>query len=394
MNKALLLQMQLRWKLILNNRKLTAVILILPLLISLGIGTVFRDYSAIDRIPVALIDNDNTDKSASLILGLGELDTLDTRVTETEEALRLLGDNRIEAIFTIQPGYEAMLLSGEIDDKIEITFLESNMVASALGDIVAREIIREFAIYSAGVKAGRLLDSEEAQATAMEKTQGFIETNEFELKMNMAVIPPGSSNQVEMQNESNSAQNVMRDRIVLGMTLASTAFFLIFIGSSTVEERKQASFKRLKCAGQPRITGAFLGFFTFSTCLLLMQFTALTATLHLFNWTDMPYLIFILAAFSSSVCGIMLLSSTWFHKSSVYQSMAAPAVFFVCLAGGAFWSLELIPQNMKLLSQLTPVYWTMESLMSLSFGSITDALPLGVLLLLGPVLSLIAEERV
>lgn len=393
MNKAYLLQLKLRWKLILNNRKLTIVILLLPLLLSLGIGSIFRDYSAIDRIPVALIDLDQTDQSEKLVTALRQLDSLETKIVNTEEASRQLGDNRIEAIFTIEPGYEDMILSGNLTDTIEITFLESNMVASALGDIVAREVIREFAVYSAGIKAGRLLDSDQARAQAMNRTLTFIEDNTFELKINQSLLAPGQSNDLSSSAEI-STQELMRNRIVIGMMLASTSFFMIFIGSSTIEERKQAAFQRLKCAGQPRMTGAFLGFFTFATCLMFLQCIALNSMLTLFPWHSVGALLFVLTAFSSSLCGIMLYVSTWFEKSSVFQSLSAPAVFFVCLAGGAFWSLELIPPQLKLLSQATPIYWTMESLMHLTFGSGIEVIALTLLLISGPLLSQLAESRV
>lgn len=393
MNNPLLLQLKLRWKLILNNRKLTAIIILLPALLSIGIGLVFRDYSAVDRIPVAIIDNDQSSKSNELLNALMRLNSLEVKPVTYEAANKELGDNRIEAIFTIQKGYEDMILSGEIANTIEITFLESNMVASALGDIVAREVIREFSVYSAGNKAGRLLDSDLAKKEAMAKTRQFINENTFELQLNTTMVSPGKNDSTNDLKEV-SAQNVMRNRIVIGMTLASTSFFMIFIGSSTIEERKQAAFQRLKCAGQPRLTGAFGGFFTFCVCLLTLQFSILSISLQLFSLQQLPAVILTLGAFSSSLCGLMIFASTWFTKASVFQSMAAPAVFFLCLAGGAFWSLELIPPQMMLFSKLTPVYWTMDSLMKLSYSSSELSLGLIILMLSGPLFSWISEQRV
>ena len=392
MTNAYLLQLKLRWKLILNNRKLTLVILILPLLLSMGIGTIFRDYSAIDKIQVALIDLDQTSQSMKLASALDSLDSLEVVSLSPSEASNQLRDNRIEAVFTIEPGYEEMILSGSISNTINITFLESNMVASALGDIVAREVISEFVVHSAGLKAGRLLQSDEAKTLAKIRTQSFIEENTFQLKIEQSLVLPGQSkpeNQVK-----HSTQELMRNRIVIGMMLASTSFFMIFIGSSTIEERKQAAFERLKCAGQPRMTGAFLGFFTFAVSLLFLQSLLLNLLLGLFPWTMVVQVFISLMAFSSCLCGLMLFSSTWFDKSSVFQSLSAPAVFFICLAGGAFWSLELIPAQLKLLSQATPIYWTMESLMNLTLESHVNFLALAILLISGPVLSQMAEARV
>ena len=169
---------------------------------------------------------------------------------------------------------------------------------------------------------------------------------------------------------------------------------MIFIGSSTIEERKQAAFERLKCAGQPRITGAFLGFFTFAVTLLFLQNILLNLLIGLFPWAKTLEVFIVLMAFSSCLCGLMLFSSTWFDKASVFQSLSAPAVFFICLAGGAFWSLELIPAQLKLLSQATPIYWAMESLMNLTLGSQINGLALAILFVSGPALSQMAEARV
>jgi len=385
--------MKLRWKLILNNRKLTMIILIAPLLLSIAIGNVFRDYSAIDHIPVAIIDTDETVQSRKLVERLNQLETIDVRTTSSSEASSLLNDSRIEAIFTILPGYETMILSGQMSDRIKLTFLESNLVAGALGDIVAREVIGDLVIYSAGNRAEKLLSSDLAKDAAMDKAKAFMEDNRFELKMNIITRHPDLS--FDSNTSSTAAsQNTIGNRFILGMTLAATAFYMIFIGASIIEERRQAAFDRLKSAGQPRMTGAFLGFFTFGLTLLCLQIICLSFILPLFEITAIPYLALTLAAFISSLSGLMLFASTWFTKSSVFQSLAAPAIFFICLSGGAFWSLELIPENLRIISQLSPVYWTMEAAIGLTFGSIPAIFPLLVLLITGPVLSIAAEHRV
>lgn len=392
MNRAFMLQLKLRWKLILTNRKLTFVMVFLPILLSLSVSLVFRDYSAIDRIPVALIDQDQTSQSGHLMNKLMHLESLDVEVIDPRHALAKLNNNQIEAIFTIKPGYEAMILSGEISDTVQVTFLESNMVASALGDIVAREIIEAFAVHSAGIKAERLLGTPDAKTEAMDLARSFIDKETFELELKTRVMAPGSSRETP-ENNHLAPQEVMRNRIVIGMILASTSFFMIFIGSATIEERRQAHFKRLKCAGQPRLTGAFLGFFTFTTGLLVIQFLVLSSLLDLFAVRNFIDLFLVLAGFSSSLCGLMIFAGIWFDKASVFQSMAAPAIFFICLAGGAFWSLELIPDQLLFFSQATPVYWTMESLMAMTYAGHVSHIPTVSLLLSGPLLSLYAEGR-
>ncbi len=56
-------------------------------------------------------------------------------------------------------------------------------MASALGDIVAREIIEAFAVQSAGIKAQRLLGSADAKEEAMSLAQSFIKEETFELEI-------------------------------------------------------------------------------------------------------------------------------------------------------------------------------------------------------------------
>ncbi len=380
----------LRWKLILTSRRLALFIFLLPLIISTGIGAVFKDYSAVDRVPVAIIDSDNTAASQALIEKLTRLDTLSIDQLNANEAISALSDNRVEAIFTIRPGFEAMILSGKVDDKVDITVLESNMVAGALGDIFAREIIKELAVNSASNKALRLLDSKTAHDDAMRLTKQLISESTFELELNIQLITPGQTRK-NPANASLTAQKLMQNRISAGMTLASTAFFMVFVGASIIEERKTAAFDRLKCAGQPRILGAFLGYFSFGSALLFMQFLALSIMTGIFTLKDLPMLLLISSAFVSSFCGIMLLGAIQFQKGTAFQSIAAPAVFFICLAGGAFWSLDLIPEAFKIISKLTPVYWTMEALMGLTLGNAIAIMPLILLLGTGLAFSFIAE---
>lgn len=393
MNNPFILQLRLRWKLILANRKLTFIMVFLPILLSFSVSFVFRDYSAIDRIPVAIIDQDRTDQSRKLLEKLEHLESLDVERLESSQALSKLNNNQIEAIFTIKSGYETMILTGQISDTIQVSFLKSNMVASALGDIVAREIIEAFAVQSAGIKAQRLLGSADAKEEAMTLAQSFIKEETFELEIKTEVLAPGKS-KTDLHKSGLAPEEVMRNRIVIGMILASTSFFMIFIGSATIEERKQAHFKRLKCAGQPRLIGAFLGFFTFATGILIIQFIVLNSLLDLFEMRHILSLVFVLAGFSSSLCGLMIFAGIWFDRASVFQSMAAPAVFFICLAGGAFWSLELIPDKLLIFSQATPVYWAMESLMTMTYAGEVSNLSTASLLLSGLLLSAYAEWHI
>jgi hypothetical protein len=277
----------LRWKLILTSRRLAVFIFLLPLLISAGIGAVFKDYSAVDRVPIAIIDADETQASKALIDQMKGLETLSIHALNPKEAISALSENRIEAIFTIRPGYESMIRSGKVDDKVEITVLENNMVAGALGDIFAREIIKELAVNSASNKALRLLDSESAGEDAMRLTRQFISDSTFELELNIQMTRPGNTQRAQ-ETRGLTAQNLVQNRITVGMTLASTAFFMVFVGASIIEEGKTAAFDRLKCAGQPRILGAYLGYCTFGSTLLFIQFIALSFMTGIFSPKDLP----------------------------------------------------------------------------------------------------------
>jgi ABC-type polysaccharide/polyol phosphate export permease len=113
----------------------------------------------------------------------------------------------------------------------------------------------------------------------------------------------------------------------------------------------------------------------------------------IFSPKDLPMVLLVCIAFVSSFSGIMLLGAIRFQKGAAFQSIAAPAVFFICLAGGAFWSLDLIPEAFKIISKLTPVYWTMEALMGLTLGDSVALLPLLLLLSTGVVFSFIAEQH-
>ncbi len=381
----------LRWKLVLDSGRLAAFIFILPLLISLGVGIVFKDYSTVDQVPIAIVDLDETPASTALIERLVQLDSLSVTVADESSALRALKDNRIEALFSIQPGFETMLLSGQVDDRVEITVLENNMVAGALGDIFAREILKDLSVYSASNKAYRLLDSENAQAEAMALTRQFIRESTFELDLNITLTSPDQI-KTRPDTEGPTTQQLMRNRLTVGMTLASTAFFMVFVGASIIEERKMAAFSRLKCAGQPRILGAYLGYFSFGSLLLFLQFLALSLMTGLFTVRHLPGVFAVCVAFVSSLCGIMLFFAVQFDRSTAFQSMAAPAVFFICLSGGAFWSLDLIPDSFKIISKLTPIYWSMEALMNLTLGSTVNVLALVLVFLTGGLLSYTTEK--
>lgn len=125
---------------ILGDRNIMAVILLAPLVYALFLGTIFL-YKQESEIPIAVVDNDKTELSRTLIRSLDASQTLNVIVTEPdfEAAQEAIYSNRIQAIVNIPGNFEKSLKSGQAADLeayLNTTrFLPSNDMNKAFSEV-------------------------------------------------------------------------------------------------------------------------------------------------------------------------------------------------------------------------------------------------------------------
>ncbi len=359
-----LIMLYYRYRLIFSNWKILIISLILPIFLSYGIGFLFKDYSGINSIPIGIIDNDKSVETKTFISQLNNSKTLNPILyNDKKTAINSLENNRIEAIFTINKGFAEAISSGntkKIEKIVNISFLENNLMAGALGDIFARNIIKISSPYICAKQVKTMTDD----ISLYNKT--YMRSIEHMNNPKFALVVESQINNSNDNSSKISTKKLIANRFAIGMTLAISSFYMMYIGASTIEERKKATFYRIYATGNNPNIIIFASYTSFASIVVLLQLLLLNISLKIFSYSLIPSVMLFIIGFCSTIVGISLLTASLFENSVSYQSLSMTLVFFICLFGGAFWSLELIPSNVAWIKILSPVYWILEFLLQLS----------------------------
>jgi len=127
--------------LLLKNKNLFIISLILPFVFFHFTGSIIKNSSEYGRIPITIIDEDNSQLSKELITRLEKDNLIKLVSVPMTEANKFLIDNKIEAIFVLRDGLVDKIRNEDTDEIIDIFYLKESIVATALGDIIAAEIL-------------------------------------------------------------------------------------------------------------------------------------------------------------------------------------------------------------------------------------------------------------
>lgn len=352
----LLIHMRLR--LMGQNRKLLALVLLGPVLVALFTGTIFKDFTGMQAVPIALIDEDDSGLSREIVLAVQEHSALQVVTEDMSEAIRLLERSEVEAIFTIRRDFSAQVMDGSYDEVIQLTFLDQNYIAVALGDILAREVMPHVTRHAAANRALALTGDEGAYDKTLDKVAQLLTADQFELKLRDQLVNPDKGNPL-----SADAPDVLPTRLTAGFSLIAAALFISYGAVSFIRERAQHTLTRGRSAGLPVYWGWFAGQVVVAVAILLIQWPAYLRVVpakHLFS----PQAFLVLVCYGIAMAGFTLLAGSAMKNPVLCQSVIAPGIFFMGLIGGAFWSLEYIPTTVKWISWLSPMYWGLEGLLN------------------------------
>ncbi len=352
-----------RWKLLFSNWKLIIISLSIPILLSMAVGHMFKDYDGINSIPVGIIDEDNTKMSMNLIQDISNSNTLKPIIfSDKSTAINRLQNDQIEALFVIKPDFAEHIKTGNLNKSIELSYLENNRIAGALGDIFARNIVKATSPYKAANHVYKLTKDD----ALYDKTYNRVVEHLKDPKFSLIVNSSYSSSVTKDKNPRSSNISVAKtiaNRFAIGMTLAVSAFYIMYIGSSAIIERNSSVFARIYSTGQNPNFLLFLGYASFSSLVVFLQLIFLNLSLGIFPYAQLPIIFMYTLGFCSAFTIISLAISSLFKNPISYQSVSTPLIFFICLFGGAFWSLELIPTSIRWIQYLSPVYWFIEKLL-------------------------------
>jgi len=220
----------------------------------------------------------------------------------------------------------------------------------------------------------------------------------FNATLSCAFNPSVGNLSVNAQSITGESTSQFNALVSIGASLAG--FFALFTGSGAatniLEERRNGTLQRMMVSPTPR-TNILLGMLAGTFAVVLLQLVFLFIALTMINsvlqreftfiWgTNWVAIIAMLLVTSLSVSGVGIfiasLSKTA-EQSSIYGSIVST---FMGVLGGAFFSVETLPEAIQPITRLSIIRWSTEGFTRLSVGNNDILLNLLWLLILGGVL--------
>jgi len=345
-------------KLFFQKRALVVLSIIFPIIFFMFFSVLFTNYDDIDKIPIAVIDQDNTELSKQIITSLDKNIALKVISHQLEESEKLLKNNRIEAIFILTEGFEEAVKTTNYDNSVDLIYLDKSNIGPALSDIVASDLMMPISIYKAANQS-RKYEETHNYKNMYNKTrligEQLVEESFFEMPIVSNVLVP-----YQQMNYEINITRVLTVNTTIGYSVVVFSFVILFVNGHLMDS--WSSKKRLLVANisplQMYIADNLSVIFT-GILILIAQVIIFVIGLGIRDIHAISTMIISLSLHIIFLSQLIIILTSLFQSKTRYQGIIAPLLFILGMLGGAFWSTELLSNDVIKLIQLTPIYQTL-----------------------------------
>lgn len=377
-------------------RKKTAwlLLILLPLGFSYFAFGLFEGEAVGTRIPVILVDEDQSSYSKMLIDLLKEEPYLDIQEKELQKGLLDLQENRVEGVYRIQAGFEEGIRRDQIPELQSYTSALAQG-GGAVGEIVISRSIRILSnaraaniIVSEAEKEGNPEEREALWQRSFEKSESYWEPEPL-MTLSMKEVLAGRDSPEEDGNFGNfGAASLLAGPH--GLLIIYSSLFSLWIFYKRREEVATGIYKRQQLiVGEVSLTiGKFMGDFLFLT----LHHTVLFLSIYLLQGEtlrgDVIHHILLLMMIQVLFIGLWTMLSKLVMGKEVLVVGLPIGIFVTSMISGSLWSAELLPRALQRLSMVIPQGIYMQAVeysylgeMSAFYGIVSWGMGIGLIFL-------------
>lgn len=335
--------------------------LLMPILMTVLVGSVFGSSAAGVRLPVAVGDDDDTAYSRLFAERLRQEPTVRLQVTTGDEALALLDLGRVGVIVLIPKGFGSRITMGK-DADVDVRFdprrgppmLVTEVVREVAMRLSVDAIAGEFAAAVVGRETRDPARAPGVRRRAIERADG-----------RWSPTPP-----ITVTAEPVSAfAAARRPQLPSGMEQSSPGFAVMFVmlavamsAATLVVERQNGTLARLMTTPTSKASilgGKIAGIYLQG----LVQMGILVTVGQVFlgvNWGQSPTaLATLVAAYLLAATGLGVMLSALVRTEAQASTLFPVVVIIPSMLGGAWWPIEIAPPYMQTLAYAVPQGWAM-----------------------------------
>ncbi len=373
-------------------------LIIIPLVFTIGVGFANSGGSGPTMVRVDVIDSDNSAYSGQFLADvqaansairfcpmdndeadfcqLGENSTLDK-----SRSLQRVTNNDTLALISIPAGFENAVKAGEAatityksNDNVTAPGYILQAVQAAAGKMGSAQVASTVGSYivenTAGITFADDADKEAFRQQIYDEAAAAVSTNPVTVSYSESELPEGAAN---------SSTQVGFGQSIPGMG-SMFVMFTVF-GSLYVLIREKVNWTIQRLVMMPLTRGQILGGKILMWFLVgMLQYTVvfLIGLIVGVNFGhDLVALVLTMIIYTLSITAFSFAVSTLLKTEAQANSVSLLLSLMLASLGGAWWSLDVVPDFMRVIGHLSPVAWAMDSYKSLLFenGNLMTVLP-------------------
>lgn len=387
-----------KFKALSKDKMLITLLVFLPVFFTLLVGGV-QNYEKQQVIPIAVVDCDKSTYSQLVIERFkkkGGVQVLE--LEEVEKARKLVKNYQVEAAFVIKQGFQERINQENINETITVLKSPNSLSYVLIQELLASEVIRVAANEAAANWVMTVYQKENLKLTP-EKSDLWSAAWDY----TDSLWEPKPLMTMEYQELTAEGQSTVERKTIpvlssltLGMILFFLMLLLLFNSSWLIEERNNATLKRIKML--PGLLQKYFAANLFFLLILgLIQVCFLVLAVKLIFAVDIftsLYQYSLIICYLLAVIAMGMWLSVVFKTPMQLQSAAPMAALLTSVLGGCFWAFIDPPELIRILSFFTPQGWVIQGFQdSLTIGR-CNLKTIGILLLFTLIVYLISYNRV
>lgn len=362
----------LRLKLIYRDKATLTLAIIITIVMGLVIHNLYENVEISSKIPIVVVDEDNSTLSDKISNNLDNNDLLRVIKTNENKGIRMLKNGDVEAVFLLNKGIEDKIWDLDLDKIIKVYYISGNYMPLVLSDLIASELLTEISIITAVNYLDKALDNVRNKDEILKEAYLYGETLSKETKENYYV-------DVEFVNLTNeekiNAENIDNDlalkRIILGIILSFITLYILFSTINIVKDREIGIAKKVEISitnNHSIIIGEYLSIVisALSVCIVFSLFISYYS--NSFTITFIKVIV-VLILFVMSYSSFMLFFASLFQRVTSFVVVGTATIIILGIISGSFFNIDMRSEAINYIASLIPTYHTLSELMNIIVNS-------------------------
>lgn len=373
-------------------------LIIIPVIFTVGVGFANSSGSGPSTVRVDVIDSDNSSYSQQFLADVREANSairlcpmdndeddfcrLGENLTLDEtRSLQRVTNNDIMALISIPAGFETAVTAGEAatvtyrsNDNVTAPSYILQAVQAAAGKMGAAQVAATVGSYivenTASITFADEADKQAFRQQLYDEAAAAVSTNPVTVSYSESAQPEG---------EEASGTQAGFGQSIPGMG-SMFVMFTVF-GSLYVLIREKVNWTIQRLVMMPLSRGQILAgkiLMWFAVGMLQYVVVFLIGLVVGVNFGhDLVALLLTMIIYTLSITAFSFAVSTLLKTEAQANSVSLLLSLMLASLGGAWWSLDVVPEFMRIIGHLSPVAWAMDSYKSLLFenGNLMSVLP-------------------